>query len=79
MHARGEIGDSDPVMAIEDALRTFPAHEIIISTHPQGARTGWRSGSSARVEERFDLPMTHVVVDLEHEQDGYRLSEASAS
>src|SRR3954454_20218405 len=40
VHARGEIGDSDPVMAIEDALRTFPADEIIISTHPPG-KSNW--------------------------------------
>src|SRR5689334_6986929 len=31
--ARGEVGDADPVQAIEDALRTFGADEIIISTH----------------------------------------------
>ena len=34
--ARGEVGDADPVQAIEDALRTFGADEIIISTHPEG-------------------------------------------
>ncbi|HEX8690655.1 MAG TPA: hypothetical protein VF729_10485, partial [Solirubrobacterales bacterium] len=34
IEARGEIGDSDPNVAIEDALRVFPADEVVISTHP---------------------------------------------
>ena len=38
--ARGEVGDSEPLQAIEDALRTFGADEIIISTHPEG-RSNW--------------------------------------
>ena len=32
----GEIGDGDPIQAIEDALRTFRPDELIISTHPLG-------------------------------------------
>ena len=37
---RGEIGDGDPLQAIEDALRTFGADEVILSTHPEG-RSHW--------------------------------------
>jgi hypothetical protein len=62
--ARGEVGDGDPLQAIEDALRTFGADEIVISTHPEG-RSNWLERNvvgSAR--ERFDVPITHVVVDL---------------
>src|SRR5947208_12030461 len=33
---RGEIGDGEPLQAIEDALRTFGAGGIIISAHPEG-------------------------------------------
>ena len=68
VQARGEVGDGDPVHAIEDALRTFGADEIIISTHPEG-RSNWlerRVVENAR--ERFPVPITHVVVDLEAEQ-----------
>ena len=42
VEARGEVGDADPVQAMDDALRTFGADEIVISTHPPGRRTGWR-------------------------------------
>ena len=40
VEARGEVGDGDPLQAIEDALRTFGADEVIISTHPEG-RSHW--------------------------------------
>jgi ribosomal protein S18 acetylase RimI-like enzyme len=65
--ARGEVGDGDPLQAMEDALRTFGAHEIVISTHPEG-RSHWleRNVVSA-ARDRFDAPITHVVVDLEAE------------
>ena len=47
LRAKGEIGDSDPNIAIEDALRVFPADEIVISTHPPSARTGSSAASSS--------------------------------
>jgi hypothetical protein len=64
LKARGEIGDSDPNVAIEDALRVFPADEVIISTHPPH-RSRWLEREVVeRARDRVDLPITHVVVDL---------------
>jgi hypothetical protein len=63
--ARGEIGDGDPVLAVEDALRSFPADEILVSTHPPGRSNWLERGVVGAIRERFDLPVTHVVVDLE--------------
>ena len=65
--ARGEVGDADPVQAIEDALRTFGADEIIISTHPEGRSNWLERGVVATARERFAVPIEHVVVDLEAE------------
>ncbi|HVY77427.1 MAG TPA: hypothetical protein VG898_02865 [Solirubrobacterales bacterium] len=65
LRARGEIGDSDPNMAIEDALRVFPADEIVISTHPPERSRWLERGVVEKARERIDLPITHVVVDLE--------------
>jgi len=68
LKAKGEVGDSDPNVAIEDALRVFPADEIVISTHPP-ARSRWlEHGVVERAREQIDLPITHVVVDLAAER-----------
>jgi hypothetical protein len=64
LKARGEIGDSDPTMAIEDALRVFSADEIVISTHPPERSRWLEHGVVDRARERIDLPISHVVVDL---------------
>jgi GABA permease len=65
IQARGEIGDADPVQAMEDALRTFGADEIVISTHPPGRSHWLERGVVEGARERFDVPVTHVVVDIE--------------
>jgi nucleotide-binding universal stress UspA family protein len=72
IHARGEIGDGDPLQAIEDALRTFGADEVIISTHPEGRSHWLERGVVTSARERFAVPITHVVVDLEAERDEVR-------
>lgn len=65
LKARGEIGDSDPNVAIEDALAAFAADEIVISTHPPHRSRWLEHGVVERAREEIDLPVTHVVVDLE--------------
>jgi GABA permease len=64
LKAKGEIGDSDPNVAIEDALRVFPADEIVISTHPPKRSRWLEHGVVDRAREQIDLPISHVVVDL---------------
>jgi hypothetical protein len=63
--ARGEVGEPDPLQAIEDALRTFGPDEVIISTHPEGRSHWLERGVVEHARERFAVPITHVVVDLE--------------
>ena len=70
--AHGTVGDDDPCQAIEDALRVFAADEIVFSTHPPGRSNWLERGVVERVRERFDLPITHVVVDLEREAEAQR-------
>ncbi|MBA3735599.1 MAG: universal stress protein [Actinobacteria bacterium] len=67
VQARGEVGDGDPLQAMEDALRTFGADEIIISTHPEGRSNWLERGVVEKARERFAVPITHVVVDLTRE------------
>lgn len=63
--ASGEVGDAQPLQAIEDALRTFGADEIIISTHPEGRSHWLEIGVVNGARARFAVPITHVVVDLD--------------
>jgi Ca2+/Na+ antiporter len=68
IEASGEVGDADPLQAIEDAVRTFGPDEIIISTHPEGRSHWLERGIVTGARERFAVPITHVVVDLESER-----------
>ena len=72
LSVRGEVGDAEPLQAIEDALRTFGADEIIISTHPEGRSNWLEKGIVTAARERFAVPITHVVVDLEDEREELR-------
>jgi hypothetical protein len=67
--AEGEIGDAEPLQAIEDAVRTFGPDEIIISTHPPGRSVWLEHGLVNSARERFDVHITHVVTDLGAESD----------
>jgi hypothetical protein len=50
----------------------FPADEIVVSTHPPGRSNWLEHGIVERASERFDLPIMHVVVDLEAEAEASR-------
>ena len=69
IEARGEVGDGDPLQAMEDALRTFGADEVIISTHPPGKSHWLEKGVVDRARQRFAVRITHVVTDLAAEQE----------
>jgi hypothetical protein len=72
VNAHGEVGDSEPLQAIEDGIRTFGPDELIISTHPEGRSNWLEKGVVSGARERFALPITHVVVDLEAEREEIR-------
>ncbi len=57
------VGDSDPLKAIEDALRTFAADEMIVVTRPDEDAAWLEKGSAETALSRFSLPVTHLVVE----------------
>ncbi len=63
--ADARIGDSDPILAIEDGLREFPAQEILIVTRPAEQAAWMEADLFDRAKERFRLPIAHFVVDSE--------------
>jgi hypothetical protein len=56
-------GDTDPVQAIEDALRQFPADEVIVVTRPDGEAHWLERGAGRAALARFALPVTPLVVE----------------
>ena len=69
IEASGEVLDPDPYEAAMDALREEAYHEIIVSTHPE-TRSGWlRQGLPDRLARDSGLPVEHVVVDVDAEQE----------
>jgi hypothetical protein len=68
LDARGHVGDHhEPGAAIEDALREFPADEVIISTHPPDRSRWLEGGVVERARREVPLPVAHVMVDLDAE------------
>ena len=53
VHAEGRVGDSDPLLAIADALTTFPADEILIVADADVPRA---EELALRARTRFSLP-----------------------
>jgi hypothetical protein len=63
--ATGRVSEDTPLTAAADELRRFPADEVIVSTHPP-ARSRWlESGLVEHLRGELDIPVHHVVVDLE--------------
>ena len=56
-----EVGDADPLRAVEDALRTFRADELIVALPPEAEASWLERRSAGEGFERFDLPVRYVV------------------
>jgi hypothetical protein len=57
--ADGEIGDVDPILAIEDALRTTDYDAIVLAVRERPNRRRLRVATRAR--NAFDLPVVDVL------------------
>jgi hypothetical protein len=61
VRARGILGADDPAQAVDDALRTFPADEIVIATHPESRANWLEQDVVGRVRTAYGLPVTHFL------------------
>jgi hypothetical protein len=60
--AKGEVGDPDPLIAIEDELRDFGADEVIIATSSR-ERTSWLANRMlGHLARELDVPVRQVAV-----------------
>lgn len=62
----GEIGDAEPLMAIQDAINLGGYEEIIISTLPLGV-SRWLKLDLISKARALGLPVTHVLAPSETE------------
>jgi hypothetical protein len=64
---RGEVGEADPMLAIDSALVTFAADEIVLVPSP--GRDQWAEKELCeRVRERFELPVWEI--ELSEDESG---------
>ncbi len=73
----GEIGEADPLMAIDTALVEFPAEEIVIV--PSSERDQWaEAGLSATARARFELPVWEIeLLEAEAGIDAARIARVT--
>ena len=76
LQVTAEVGDSDPLMAIDDALAQFPADEIVLATRVPGEANWLERGLAARARERFSLPVVQLAGDHVPGPPGIRDQEA---
>lgn len=63
--ADGEVGDRNPMLAIEDALREGGFDEILLSTLPPGVSRWLKLDLPSRAAGRFPVRVTHLVAEPE--------------
>jgi hypothetical protein len=62
VEVQSETGESDPEQAIEDALQTFPADQILVFTHPEEDQRYREDVDVGVLEQRFGVPVKRATV-----------------
>src|ERR671933_856236 len=58
--AAGDTGEEDPLLALQDALTTFDADEVVLFTHAGGEQNWLEEGLVDEAQGRFDVPVRHL-------------------
>jgi hypothetical protein len=61
--AAGDTGEEDPLLALQDALTTYEADEIVLFTHAGGKQNWQEEGLVDEATSRFSVPVRHLVVE----------------
>src|SRR2546429_8868618 len=54
--AAGDTGEADPLLALQDALQTYPADEIVLCVHSESGRNWQGEGGGDEARERLGQP-----------------------
>jgi hypothetical protein len=60
--AAGDTGESEPAVALQDALATFAADRIVVFSHPAGDRDYREDEGITELERRYGIPVTHAEI-----------------
>src|SRR4051812_20299709 len=61
--AAGDTGEEDPLLALQDALVSYDADEIVLFTHAGGKQNWLEDGLVEQAKEPLAPPLRHLVVD----------------
>lgn len=75
--AKGEIGDPDPLVGVEDELRAFGADEVVIALHPREHVNWLVNRMIAHLENELDVPVREVAVGDGQERAESRSPESA--
>ena len=60
--AAGDTGESEPAVALQDALATFAADRVLVLSHPEHDRDYREDEGLAEAEAQHGIPFTHAVI-----------------
>jgi hypothetical protein len=63
--AKGEVGDPDPLLAIEDELRDFGVDEIVFVTHPLERRSWLANRMLDYLARELEIPVRQIAIGEE--------------
>jgi len=61
--AAGDTGETDPMLALQDAMVTYDADEIVLFTHAGGKQNWLEEGLVDQAQGAFSVPVRHLVVE----------------
>jgi hypothetical protein len=63
LQVEGQVGDSDPILAIQDALAVFPADEIVLVTRTDDDARWLEDDLFERAKRSFEPEIVHVSLE----------------
>jgi hypothetical protein len=59
--ARGTTGDSEPLMALQDALATYPADRVVVFVRGEDQARYREDDVLGEAQQRFGVPVTEIA------------------
>lgn len=69
LRASGEVGDSDPIQAMNDEVIKFAPDQIVLVAHDEDEGSPVEKGLLEQAERDFDLPVLELVVTRDAEPE----------